>query len=77
MKYIFNAKNRFNDLGRQIHWMNRKYQLMGKKLNNVSISISDSCMIKFKDWRLMLHTTTLDTNLTFLFLGHFLVSKLV
>ena len=42
------AKNRFNDLGRQIHWMNRKYQLMGKKLNNVSISISDSFMIKFK-----------------------------
>ena len=41
-------QNRLNDLGRQIHWMKRKYRPMGKKLNNVSISISDSLMIKFK-----------------------------
>ena len=40
--------NRLNDLGRQIHWMKRKYRPMGKKLNNVSILISDSLMIKFK-----------------------------
>ena len=71
MKHI-NAKNRFNDLGRQIHWMNRKYQLMGKKLINVSTYFNlRQFYDKIQDWRSMLHTTTLDTNLTFFILRTF------
>ena len=54
--------------------MNRKYQLIGKKLIYFNLR---QFYDKIQGWRLILHTTTLDTNLTFLFLGHFLVGIIV